>query len=115
MKNSEEILIFSIFHALYKYIIYIGLVLLCATGNLHTSWTIWQLLIYVFNYEHVDVNILTAWFIGVAGGSMFGALLNSCWSKICIYVSMNKNVCVFTFDDRKLFSVFFFTFITSIR
>lgn len=64
-----------------------GLMLLCATGNLHTSWTVWQLLLYVYGFEEVKINIILAWFVGVAGGMMLGALLNSNWSKICIYVS----------------------------
>lgn len=72
----------------------IGLLLLCATGNLHVSWTIWQLLAYVFDYENTETGVLIAWFIGVAGGALLGALLNANWSKILIYVSNDKKTSV---------------------
>lgn len=65
---------------------YLGLVLLCALGNLHVSWTIWRLYLYVFDYQNVETHVLLAWFVGVAGGAMFGAFLNTSWSKILIYV-----------------------------
>lgn len=68
----------------------IGLLLLCATGNLHVSWTIWQLLLYFFDHENTETDILIAWFIGAAGGALLGALLNANWSKILIYVSRKK-------------------------
>lgn len=61
--------------------------LLCATGNLHVSWTVWQLLLYVFDYQNTETDTLIAWFAGVAGGGLLGALLNASWSKILIYVS----------------------------
>lgn len=65
-----------------------GLILLCALGNLHVSWTIWQLLLYVFDYQNTETDVLIAWFVGAAGGGIFGAILNASWSKILIYVSI---------------------------
>lgn len=70
-----------------------GLVLLFALGNLHVSWTIWQMLLYVFDNEAaelVETSVLICWFVGVVGGAIFGAFLNSSWSKILIYVSEMK-------------------------
>lgn len=60
---------------------------MCATGNLHISWTIWQLLLYFFDHGNAGKDVLIAWFIGAAGGALLGALLNANWSKILIYVS----------------------------
>lgn len=63
--------------------------MLCALGNLHVSWTIWQLLLYVFDYQNTtDTDALIGWFLGAAGGGVLGAILNASWSKILIYVRM---------------------------
>lgn len=97
-------------HSLFLFIIFlfsfvllkIGLLLLCATGNLHVSWTIWQLLMYVFDYENTETDILIAWFLGAAGGALLGAVLNANWSKILIYVS-KKNPVLFVYVVRLLY------------
>lgn len=79
----------------------IGLLLLCATGNLHVSWTIWKLLLYFFDHENTETDILIAWFIGAAGGALLGALLNANWSKILIYVSKSSVTEERTIQKRK--------------
>lgn len=65
---------------------YPGLILLCALGNLHVSWTIWTIYLHVFDYQNVETDVLLSWFFGVAGGAILGTSLNASRSKILIYV-----------------------------
>lgn len=68
------------------------MILLCALGNLHVSWTIWRLLFYIFDYQNEETDVLLGWFVGAAGGAIFGGILNARWSKILIYVRINSHM-----------------------
>lgn len=80
----------------------LGLMLLCAVGNLHVSWTIWRLYLS-FDYQNVETHVLLAWFVGAAGGAMFGAFLNTNWSKILIYVRTRCPSNEFRLTNRTFF------------
>lgn len=75
----------------------LGFLLLCASGSLHISWTIWQLIAFIYEYQEVKTSILIAWYAGTVGGAIFGSFANSKWSKICIYVSNFYQI--FKFND----------------
>lgn len=64
-----------------------ALLLLCASGSLHFSWTIQALILYVYKYQDVQRDVLLAWFFGAAFGVIFGAWINKKFSKLTTYVS----------------------------
>lgn len=84
----------------------VGLILLCALGNLHVSWTIWKLYMYFYDYQQLETEILLVWYIGAAAGGLFGTILNSSCSKILIYVRM----IVIIISSRYIFSQHFTLF-----
>lgn len=47
---------------------------------------------YIYDYQNLKTEVLLSWFIGATGGGLFGAFLNSSYSKILIYVSITNYI-----------------------
>lgn len=87
--TDNELYALRFLRLLYRMCLHVGLILLCALGNLHVSWTIWKLYMYYYYYEQLDTAVLLAWFVGATCGGMFGCFISG-YSKILIYVRKSQ-------------------------
>lgn len=71
-----------------------GILLLCASTNMHLFWTVWELIKYEFDNHEIRSGVIFAWYFGAIIGYGGGAGLNNIWTKQWIYVCEAHGICL---------------------